>query len=123
MTDFVLEQRLKCKGEANAFSINIINYALFLKKPLKLEMFVCVDDEGNVLLGKPLSPATDEEWDRWEKEQPIYQQAKEKVLFEDWAVWTVRFEDWKILKGCYKIEDLVGTGITLTESAKKQIGI
>ena len=62
----------------------IYNYATFLKKPLKLEMFVPCDDEGNILE----EPKIEEE-DIDEHTTQIFAQyqydldkAKEKVLFE-----------------------------------------
>jgi len=134
MTDFVLEYSVFGGTHDDLYDgvVMLNNYANFLKQPLKLEMFVCVDDEGNVLLGKPLSPATDEEWDRWKKEQPIYQQAKEKVLFEGCGL----FDDWfiqlpnKMMIGSKDkidmcVEDLLAydKNLTLTQSALKQIGI
>ena len=61
-------------------------YAKFLKQPLKLEMFVPCDEDGNILkepkrwedyLQYPDSFDGNKEWD----ELYDYQQAKEKVLF------------------------------------------
>lgn len=50
MTDFVLEQKLmlNIQGYEKKFISNVSNYANFLKQPLELEMFVPVDEEGNV---------------------------------------------------------------------------
>ena len=65
----------------------IYNYATLLKQPLKLEMFVPCDEDGNVLEAggvckKNCSCGEEAVQDcrdsRWEK----YQKAKEKVLFE-----------------------------------------
>lgn len=49
MTDFVLEQmeNVMLDGTGSVCA-RIGNYANFLKQPLKLEMFVPCDDEGNV---------------------------------------------------------------------------
>lgn len=57
-------------------------FADFLSQPLKLEMFVPVSSKGDILKGKPLSPAEDSEWIRWENEQEEFFAAREKVLFE-----------------------------------------
>lgn len=48
MTDFVLEQdNIKNVNDAIKFN-NCLNYANFIKKPLKLEMFVPCDENGNI---------------------------------------------------------------------------
>lgn len=84
MTDFVIEQR-KNKDTDNIRRFWACErYAEFLMQPLKLEMFVPCDNEGNVLetTRKPLSPASDEDWDKWNE----YTNAKVKVLFEGFEV-------------------------------------
>ena len=49
MTDFVLSDQVKSTLEySDAYKL-IRNYALFLKQPLTLGMFVPCDEEGNVL--------------------------------------------------------------------------
>jgi len=84
MTDFVLQQDITDIKQRDS----IVKYANFLNQPLKLEMFVPCDDEENVLeepnrwndyLEFPESFDGNKEWD----ELYDYQQAKEKVLFED----------------------------------------
>ena len=85
MTDFVnnVGNMENYPSHENALSW-IYNYATFLKQPLKLEMFVPCDDEGNIL----------EEPEDYEQRLPNmmteyndeiyrYEQAKEKVLFEN----------------------------------------
>jgi hypothetical protein len=60
------------------YNINQINnYANFLKQPIKLEMFVPCDDDGNAIKLPNACICTD--LCRLCKK---YQQAKEKVLFE-----------------------------------------
>ena len=60
MTDFVLEQSEEAPKDKNLHKTNwslefekysklIIRYAEFLKQPLKLEMFIPCDENGNVL--------------------------------------------------------------------------
>jgi hypothetical protein len=89
MTDFVIEidenkpkfKNFSSFSEINQYEINgydkIRNYATFLKQPLKLEMFVPCDDEGNVLEYIPIHRFADnpEKYRRYKK-------AKENVLFE-----------------------------------------
>ena len=85
----------------------IENYAKFLKQPLKLEMFVPCDEDGNVL-GEPeiYSQWVRENFnDELENEERInqckdYHQAKEKVLFEG-------FEEMKnaAVRDCVWIKD------------------
>ena len=100
MTDFVLEQINKIGSIKSPNYINshfeclssIKKYAHFLKQPLKLEMFVPCDEEGNVL-EKPISPKyfdpTEPVPEEVEQEFYNYDKAKVKVLFEGFEV----FED------------------------------
>ena len=84
MTDFVnnVGNMENYPSHENALSW-IYNYATFLKKPLKLEMFVPCDNDGNILeeptnYEKRLSNMMTE----YNDEVYTYNQAKEKVLFE-----------------------------------------
>ena len=110
------------------------NYDDFLEQPLKLEMFVPCDEEGDIL----------EEPTNYEKrllnmmteyndEVYTYYQAKAKVLFEgfeydkenDWVTYNefARFFVSELQNG--KVEDLfklIKDEITLTETSKKEIG-
>ena len=89
MTDFVnnVGNMENYPSHENALSW-IYNYTTFLKQPLKLEMFVPCDDEGNIL----------EEPEDYEQRLPNmmteyndeiyrYKQAKEKVLFEGFKIY------------------------------------
>jgi len=153
MTDFVLElynntNAIKNENGWEAVQIHRIqsfvkcaNYANFLKKPLKLEMFVPCDDEGNVL--KEVEKGRDKLYDsqdtssdsqhyhqQWHMRINQYQQAKEKVLFEGFETdksyqavnHKLRFFVYDIRESD-TIEDYIKFNLTLTESAKKQIGI
>ena len=131
MTDFFLEQNYD--GNSTQKYLNelqlIHNYANFLKQPLKLEMFVTCDDEGNVLE----EPDADYYMMVTEEKVKQYQQSKEKVLFDGFEnLFFVTYqynEDGECLeidKGfCERhiIEDLILFDLTLTESALKQIGL
>ena len=83
----------------------IYNYATFIKQPLKLEMFVPCDEDGNVWE----YPPTKEEWEWAQKDSAdaeqsfkqkeyYYEKAKEKVLFEGFE----QYEDYE----CAKYEDV-----------------
>ena len=112
MTDFVLRIN-EIEKEIDQFfdswrmkQLRIIeNYAKFLKQPLKLEMFVPCDDDGNVL-AEPKKPHTfasensDEYIKKWKSEIEIYNKAKENVLFEG-------FEEMKnaAVRDCVWIKD------------------
>lgn len=90
MVDFVLEHPASTDYEWQLK--NHLNYANFLKQPLKLEMFVPCDDDGNVLdepnnlapncgcmgiCNNPCDEAINIE---------IYENAKEKVLFDGFYI-------------------------------------
>lgn len=149
MTDFILQQKQSESIIEKQF-INeelltlekIRNYAKFLKQPLKLEMFVPADENGNVL-NLPIAK------DYYEYEEHLealhfYRKAKEKVLFKGFPVKINQYKDkmyhigwesynpsifikernkeWEI--GDFEtIEDLLSFSkeIELTESAIKQI--
>ena len=91
MTDFVLEQlneqNSRTKPMREVFN-SLEKYAKFLKQPLKLEMFVPCDEDGDIL----------EEPEDYEQRLPNmmteyndeiyrYKQAKEKVLFEGFKIY------------------------------------
>ena len=101
MTDFVLRIN-EIEKEIDQFfdswrmkQLRIIeNYAKFLKQPLKLEMFVPCDEDGNVWEYLP----TKEEWEWAQKDSAYaeqsfkqkeyyYEKAKERVLFEGFKIY------------------------------------
>lgn len=110
-TDFVLEQSEYIKSDMigyGEFIDKVVNYAKFLKQPLKLEMFVpCVNEE-------PFNYSKHGNAEQYEK-------AKEKVLFEGWEK---RIKDYKLFKehldSFNSIEDVIGWDLTLTPNATKQ---
>lgn len=75
MTDFVLEQGNPSNTDSQ-FADKVMGYANFIKKPLKLEMFVPCDEDGYVL-EEPIDSIGGVEL-----YSERYKQAKEKVLFE-----------------------------------------
>ena len=98
MTDFVnnVGNMENYPSHENALSW-IYNYATFLKQPLKLEMFVPCDDEGNILEEPTMEkygwysanhPEEQSGWmyeegeDKYYEAIKVYEVAKEKVLFE-----------------------------------------
>jgi hypothetical protein len=145
MTDFVLEQekglenilheRLPMIKLSSSYD-KILKYANFLKQPLKLEMFVPCDADGNVL-EKPeehFPTGNNNLEEQIFAKQKQYQKAKEKVLFEGWFI---HFEDcvFKLKDGCFSIIDLDSNytiedfceneeeSRILTQNAIKQLGL
>ena len=136
MTSFVLENAKQPYVEGTKYK-DLVNYANFLKQPLKLEMFVPCDEDGDIL----------EEPTNYEKrllnmmteyndEVYIYYQAKEKVLFEGIEFrknggvnfLTIKedifaFFDFNVKFKNLTIEDLIQYDLQLTENAVKQIGL
>ena len=145
MTDFVLDQHNNNPhkfGDYTDMSMCILKYAKFLKQPLKLEMFVPCDEEGNVL-EKPISSKyfdpTEPVPEEVEQEFYNYDKAKEKVLFEGFEFekdngtwfhivksynnlnWRKDGNYFEFFKG-YDIEKLSrNIDLTITPSAIKQI--
>ena len=143
MTDFVLEQSNKIGSIKSPNYINshfeclssIKKYAHFLKQPLKLEMFVPIDDKGNVL-EKPISPKyfdpTEPVPEEVEQEFYNYDKSKEKVLFEGLNIiegkrkggyYIVRKDEltlWLTWNKSKTIECIIHNNLTLTPSAIKQ---
>lgn len=102
MTDYVL-----CNSNYN----KVKNYAHFLQQPLKLEMFVPCDDEGNVMI---------------ESFSKKYQEAKQKVLFKNIELNHIDIENLKMYeREKISIEDTLNTSpdveFELTENAIKQL--
>ena len=100
MTDFVIEidenkpkfKNFSSFSEINQYEINgydkIRNYATFLKKPLKLEMFVPCDDEGNILEEPKIEEDVDEHTTQiFAQYQYDLDKSKEKVLFEGFKIY------------------------------------
>ena len=138
-----------CKSKEKEFSRRIDyldwyektrnNFDEFLEQPLKVEMFVPCDEEGNVLeepkrwkdyLQYPDSFDGNKEWN----ELYDYQQAKEKVLFEGIEFRTnggvnfltikedtFAFFDFNVKFKNLTIEYLIQYNLQLTENAVKQI--
>lgn len=138
MTDFVLERtELELKKEKQNFKdlgLDIYAYANFLKQPLKLEMFVPCDENGNVLTKSTMSENTCEDDCNHKtcvsemNECIKYQQAKEKVLFYsqhgDKELFDVSLAK-VYLDEFFNIEELANEigRIKLTKTAIKQIGL
>ena len=131
MTDFVLEQIKNFNAvvydDLETASINLIerieNYANFLKQPLKLEMFVPCDEEGN-FLEEPIfhEPNNENEIGNYQILIDEYQEAKQRVLFE--YQWEFKNWDSSDMENSI-IEDLLSDELiyTLTATAKKEIGL
>jgi hypothetical protein len=136
MTDFVLEccqnSKLEEYNQVNETFVNkVIAYANFLKQPLKLEMFVPCDEDGNVLT--QCEEICSCECDKIKN----YRKAKEKVLFEGFELkdkggwFTLMFEGnyYKSFANFNdtfknkKIENFIAFDLELTPNAIKQIGL
>ena len=127
MTDFVLEQGKKPNTSdfRERFVVNVINYANFLKQPLKLWMFIPCDENGDVL-EEPICQ-------EYALANQKYQQAKERCLFEGFEIYdeeTLRFKDIFIEYSDFFKIDVEGleyycssTKLQLTPTALKQIGL
>ena len=87
MTDFVIKMMFSKNYPNHKEALKqIFSYAEFLKQPLKLEMFVPCDENGNII---PIPKSEDvpdmppdlqaEYWYSWESD---FNKAKEKILFE-----------------------------------------
>ncbi len=127
MIDFVLENPQFKFGEYNEYTEKrlgkIVRYADFLKRKLELGMFVATDKEGNMLKKVKLPPIAYEETSiaiRTKYEQ--YQEAKDKVLFEDIDAVGWKINHWEAFFKHHKnIEGLIPFEYTLTEAALKII--
>ncbi|NML56222.1 hypothetical protein [Chryseobacterium cheonjiense] len=95
MTDFVIEY-YSHEGYADLQTLKLMNnYATFLKKPLRLGMFVPVDGKGSILK----EPKNYSSWKSLEhnkkgtktdgtafEEYKIYRKAEDKCLFEGFTI-------------------------------------
>ena len=141
MTDFVLNINELAPKESDQFfqswqnkKLMIIeNYANFLKEPLKLEMFIHIDDNGKIAVRPQYETARRKEY---LEEEKIYFKAKEKVFFEGFSLridtdlkvllhdetFCVRtFFNFNDAFKDMKIEDMVHKNYQLTPNAIKRI--
>ena len=79
MTDFVLENAKQPYVEGTKYK-DLVNYAKFLKQPLKLEMFVPCDEDGNII-SKFYSEKENTKNLTFSQLSNQYQIAETKVLF------------------------------------------
>lgn len=88
MTEYVLDvvqtpnvNEAICLEQTQARLDNIYQYALFLKQPIKLGMFIYCDKDGTVLkhMNDIYPYATNEEQIEWEE-------AMQKILFNGWKL-------------------------------------
>lgn len=140
MTDFILQHKnLVNKSSIFDFATLVVNYAEFLKQPLKISMFVPCDEEGNPISKPKKQDYTEEDLacSVLGVDMVNYLEAKGKVLFEGFSVLfpdnlsrfvhltnndvKIRFDSDDETNAT--IEDFVIYNLTLTESAIKQIGL
>jgi hypothetical protein len=127
MTDFILEQNNNIDRTNHEILQLLVDYAIFLKQPLNLGMFITCDEDGNVL-NKPI----------FDELQPInemdaiydeYKAAQKRVLFKDFFLKNDCLETFeiKIFKidelSNHTIEDLVECNLTLTNHAIEVVGL
>lgn len=154
MVDFVLSQDQEYNKPTPTYAYKVdldnykkvVNYANFLKQPLKLGMFVPCDKEGNVL-EEPnckdyivensltsIGVTQDLHIKTYNKDIKKYQQAKDRVLFEGLKVELVKSGDqiyylvkndlgniWASWNTSKTIEDLIPYDLTLTKTVIEQI--
>ena len=152
MTDFVLKQNYTTTLDISQIDFydkelsileKIRNYANFLKQPLKLEMFIPCDDEGNFFKEPKIEDYFDDgfnfEFNQKHFKDVVlkeYYKAKEKVLFEGIEFERIdgvnflktnkdifAFHDFNIKFKDLTVEHLVQYNLQLTENAIKQIGL
>ena len=152
MTSFVLKQNYTTTLDISQIDFydkelsileKIRNYAKFLKQPLKLEMFVTCDDEGNFFEEPKIEDYFDDgfnfEFNQTHFKDVVlkeYQIAETKVLFEGIEFrknggvnfLTIKedifaFFDFNVKFKNLTIEDLIQYNLQLTENAVKQIGL
>ena len=124
MTDFVLQNSKEPYVEGTKYK-EIVSYANFLKKPLKLGYFIPCSEMDNPIIFYGGIPS--------KKKLELFEEAKQRVLFEgfeydkenDWVTYNefARFFVSELQNG--KVEDLfklIKDEITLTETSKKEIG-
>lgn len=151
MTDFVLNEQKETSIKEMDLSFSdrslkklsrIYRYANFLKQPLKLEMFVPCDEEGNVL-EEPTEDIKNEFGSGYASNQEKqllddlieeWEQAKEKVLFEGFTIDDFEIDKSGVMLNSKKwqsvwmiegrtVEEMVYTHATLTPSAIKLLGL
>ena len=125
MTDFVLRETNSPTTLAESFQ-RCVTYANFLKQPLKLEMFVPCDEDGNTL-------QEPEEFKEWIKSDHyfnasesvthqcrMYKKALEKVLFKGFDLSTAKYH---CDRNDRTIEYFTSFEVELTPNAIKQLGL
>ncbi len=148
MTEFVLDQEKRFEANKEGWAVDYIDsifrYASFIKQPLKNEMFVPCDKEGNVLeepkceiFDKNIEcNCNEEQGHKCHLTNHKYKKAKEKVLFEGFSfqmngfycseeevIQQVREGEFKIFKSDFTrkvetIEDLLNAGANLATAGR-----
>lgn len=138
MTDFVLEQEQNYANVTRCVKKNpfllVVDYAKFMKQPLKLGMFFPCGDRYQNILQHPDRMRFEQEKD-YEIYEQTYREALERVLFKDFIYLQTIGDQWElehqkgngltILKPTDNVEFMtyLEFNVELTESAIKQIGI
>lgn len=135
MTEFVLQENYKIQSIMlpEIFIKQVINYAKFLKQPLKLEMFIPCNGQGEILNYEEIRESVKEGTENW----GIWEQAVNNVLFKGFEVeknicfnglqrTTVDYGIFIPTMGTLTVEDLINnnkTPLELTELAIIKIGL
>ena len=138
MTDFVIKMMFSKNYPNHKEALKqIFSYAELLKQPLKLEMFVPCDENGNILEEPQMRPERnsfdEEDMDYDAQELYDYIKAKKKVLFEGFkpyedyecAKYEEVYVDEEVCDGKFTVEDLIKdvgkTKIKLSQTALNAI--
>ena len=118
--DYIIEQHEQCISSTS----RTYNYAIFLKQPLELWMFVPCDEDGNVLDVVPYYADDVEKVNEYKK-------AKERCLFKGFEMYKgnpynynkARAFTQDYIDEKWIIEKIIHWDLELTESAIKQSGL
>lgn len=142
MADFVMQQNMHYANKyitVEKLQLSILNYAMFLKQPLTLEMFVPCDLDGNVLEELPERTGIRKYTNIGDSEEETklikkYQEAKDRVLFEGFVIdgknaftatvgnGRMNYDLKQVEAYALTIENLVNDNLELTPTAQKQNG-
>lgn len=132
-TEFVIKTNEELNSNILNYNVSfyykkVNNYADFLKQPLQLGFFIPCDEYGNVLEESKISCASCKSCTCSEEYQIKFEQAKERVIFNDCKLLDDRDNCWIVNGNGYNfklyksrtIEDLIPYNLSLTTNAIKK---